>query len=215
MERPGTPGDYDFRLAYPTRVAGQTDNLTLYDVLNYGYDLGLSDYPIWDEERRRWLNGRIIDHFLFRELGCETVTQFIFYLNRNMREKMPAINPVFDALDGMDGEGIRRSGKYSTDSTSASTGTGENENRAYASTNPRQTMVGKDPTEYYDSGTYSTGTSKSTSDGTANETGQTWGGYPTDATNRWYAGVNNALSLVFDAVEPCFSHIWKDHFNAF
>lgn len=211
------------------RVAGQTQNMTLYDVLAFGYDLGLTDWPMWEPKTypvgytsgdkaecwRTFINDMLIDHFLFREIGCETVTQFIFYLNRKMRENMPAIGPVFSALEGMDGEGIRRSNKFEESGVSVSTGNGTSETHAYASTNPRQTMVGKDPTEYFDSGTYTTGKTTSDSDSDTQGQGQAWAGYPTDATNRWWAGVNNALVLVFDACEPCFSHIWKDHFNAF
>lgn len=215
--------------AGPGRVAGQTHNMTLYDVLNYGYDLGLADYPMWSpktyppgvesgdmrDEWRKYINERIVDHFLFREIGCETPTQFIFYLNRRLRERMPSIIPVFSALENLTGEDIRRSTKFESTSDAKQDSTNASESQAYTSTNPRQTMVGKDPTTYYDSGAFNTGTTTGNGTSNATSTGQTWAGYPTDATNRWWAGVNNALDLVFDACEPCFSHIWKDHFNAF
>lgn len=213
----------------PGRVAGQTHNMTLYDLINFGYDVGLNDYPMWSPKTyppgveagdmkdawRSYINERIMDHFAFREIGCETPTQFIFYLNRRMRERMPSIIPVFSALENLSGDDIRRSSRFESASTAEQDNTTASDSKAYTSTNPRQTMVGKDPTEYYDTGTYSDGTTKGTGTSSTTDSGQTWGGYVTDATNRWWAGVNNALDLVFDAVEPCFSHIWKDHFNAF
>lgn len=203
----------EFNLSFPTRLTGQTHNLTLYDIIDYNYDLGLGDYPIWDENKRVWLNDQIINHFLFREIACETPAQFIFYLNRRMNEHMHEMNPLFDLLEDVTGEDLRRTGKYSNDSEGKGTGSTASDSHSYVSTNPRQTMVGKDPTTYYDSGTYTTSTGSSTSASSGNENGVSYNGFITDATNAWYTGINNALTLVFDMLEPCFSHIWKDHFN--
>jgi hypothetical protein len=219
-----TPYGYSyFPASHCGRVAGQTGNMTLYDILDYGYDLGLTDYPIWDETKRKWLNDMIIDHFMFREIGCETPTQFIFYLNRTMREKMPPINLVFDMLEDVDVDRLQRSNKYHAtsegDSKNDATTDTQSESHSYSSTNPRQTMVGKDPTAYYDAGTFSDTTSTAKSNSDTNSTGlndgSSWAGYPTDVTNRWVHGVNNALELVFDSLETCFSHIWTNHFNSF
>lgn len=221
--------------AYPTRVGGQVGNMTLYDVLDYGYDLGLADYPIWDEGKRKWLNDRIIDHFMLREIGCETPTQFIFYLNRKMREKMPPINTVFAYLETVTPERIELTNQFenntlgTVDQTATGNVTGTTdttgEGHSYTSTNPRQTMVGKDATAYYDAGTFTDSTSHneqsqdskndSNSQSTGKQDGRSKAILPTDATNKWWLGINNALELVFDALEPCFSHIWTDHFNTF
>lgn len=211
------------------RVAGQTHNVTLYDLMDAGYDLGLADWPMWEPNTyppgiadgdkkaawRKYVNDRLIEHFLFREIGCETPTQFVFYLNRRLRERMPSIGPVFSALEGIDGEGLRRSGLHTSASEASQESTSDSKSDSYTSTNPKQTMLGHDPTEYYDAGTHSASASTGGGSSSASGTDTTFGGYVTDATNRWFAGVNNALDLVFDAVEPCFSHIWRDHFNAF
>lgn len=226
---------YDWTEAYPTRIGGQVGNMTLYDIIDYGYDLKLDDYPIWDESQRKWLNNRIIDHFMFREIGCETPTQFIFYLNRQMREKMPPINMEFAYLETVKPERLELTNQYHADNdgTSTENATGASESKtdstgdghSYASTNPRQTMVGKDPTEYYDSGTYSDSQSTTNTNGSSrNDTNRKstsdtdgWGKQilPSDAATQWWTGINNALELVFNALEPCFSHIWTDHFNTF
>ena len=82
----------------PAIGIGQQYNMTLYDVLNYGYDLGLADYPIWDESKRQWLNDLIVNHFMWREIRGETPYQFIYFLNRRMVEHMPTLNPIFATL---------------------------------------------------------------------------------------------------------------------
>lgn len=57
-----------------------------------GYDFGLADYPIFDEQYRNVLNTKIIEHFWFREIGFETIHMFLFALNRKMNEIMPYYN---------------------------------------------------------------------------------------------------------------------------
>lgn len=73
--------------------------LTLRDVHEaYGLDLGLRDYPIFDENYREHLNQRIYDHFVYRRIAADTPQLFVFYLNRLMRENMPAYNAIYKAL---------------------------------------------------------------------------------------------------------------------
>lgn len=164
---------------------GTAYGMTLQDVIDYGYDIGLKDYPIWDEKRREWLNEMIVDHFRFREISAETPLLFCNWINRLMRENMPFINPFFEAAYDMTLEALRENYKLTrdvtenidgqaTDVSSANTetdmqvDTGETatlthtddatsqvsgESETYVSTNPKQTMVGKDGTSYYDSGT--------------------------------------------------------------
>lgn len=70
--------------------------LTLRDVHEaYGLDLGLRDYPIFDEGYRTVLNQRIYDHFAYRRIASDTPQLFVFYLNRRMRENMPTFNALY------------------------------------------------------------------------------------------------------------------------
>ena len=62
------------------------------------YDLGLKDYPIFDEDYRKELNNLIFEHFKFREIGFETPEMFIDRLNHRMRLIMPARNRVYLSL---------------------------------------------------------------------------------------------------------------------
>ena len=164
---------------------GTTFDMTLQDVIDYGYDIGLNDYPIWDEKRRDWLNEMIIDHFRFREIAAETPLLFCNWINRLMRENMPFINPFFETAYEMTLEALRENYRMERDTTENIAGTATDESSAttetdmqtdtgetgslthtdeasstvsgdttsYSSTNPKQTMVNKDTTLYYDAGT--------------------------------------------------------------
>lgn len=66
-------------------------------VLDMGYDLGLKHYPIFSESHRQELNEKIVNHFRYREIGFETIHQFIFALNRKMFEVMPFYNQLYES----------------------------------------------------------------------------------------------------------------------
>lgn len=207
---------------WPGSVTGTTFNMTLQDVIDWGYDLGLSDYPIWDEAKREWLNSRIVDHFRLREIRGETPAMFVWFLNRAMNENMPQINLIFEALEDITPEGLRQTanitGTTQTDGTETSKATATSKGVSYDSTNPRQTMVGKDATEYYDAGTFSQTGSESESSGTSGTKGTTTtAGYSSsdlvDVLNRWATGMTNPLQLVFAACEPCFSQLKRTRMN--
>ena len=70
--------------------------IELGQLIKNNFQLGLDDYPIFDEEYRRPLNDKIIDHFYFREIGFETPQLFARFLNRKMREIMPYYNKLYE-----------------------------------------------------------------------------------------------------------------------
>jgi hypothetical protein len=59
--------------------------------------LGLDDYPIFDEAYRVPLNTKIKNHFMFQEIGMETVDQFRFAFRRKMHEIMPLYNQLYES----------------------------------------------------------------------------------------------------------------------
>lgn len=65
--------------------------VTVRDLINGGMCLfDLTDpYPIWDENHRAELEKKIIEHYMFRQIGFETAARFKFELNKLMREIMP------------------------------------------------------------------------------------------------------------------------------
>lgn len=110
---------------------GQVYNMTLQAVIDHGYDIGLEDYPIWDESEREGLNQLIVDHFRYREIGAETPKLFIYYLNRTMREEMRALNVVFESmatlqtsLDLLNNEEIYETGESTRADSGASLNSG-------------------------------------------------------------------------------------------
>ena len=64
-------------------------------LIESNFDLGLNDYPIFDESYRELLNQKIINHYYFREIGMETAELFKRYLNQTMREIMPYYNQLY------------------------------------------------------------------------------------------------------------------------
>lgn len=86
-------------LAMPDHAADFT--LTLGNVIALGYDtdeklhLDPKHYPIFDEKHRPELNHKIAAHYALREIGQETVEQFVFYLGRTMNEIMPYYNQLY------------------------------------------------------------------------------------------------------------------------
>ena len=62
---------------------------TIHDLRNKGWDFGLKDYPIWNEEYRDTLNAKLLNEYEFEEIGQETPDMFTFYLNRAMQKIMP------------------------------------------------------------------------------------------------------------------------------
>lgn len=53
------------------------------------------EYPLYDPTYKRALETKIINHFYFREIGAETVSQFKFMLARTMNEIMPYYNELY------------------------------------------------------------------------------------------------------------------------
>lgn len=68
-------------------------------IIESGYDIGLKDYPIFDESYRETLNNKIIQHFYFREIGLETVALFKVFINRAMNEIMPYYNKLYESAN--------------------------------------------------------------------------------------------------------------------
>lgn len=66
-------------------------------LIKSGFDLGLDDYPIFDENHRKPLNDKIINHYYYNEIGLETPALFRHFLNSKMREIMPYYNELFES----------------------------------------------------------------------------------------------------------------------
>lgn len=70
--------------------------ITIKNLINNGFDFGLQDYPIFDDEYRSTLNQKILNHYYEDEIGFETANLFKFYLNNKMDEIMPKYNTLYN-----------------------------------------------------------------------------------------------------------------------
>lgn len=79
--------------------------MTLGEVIAAGYDtdaklhLNKQWYPLYDETHRAELNEKIVAHFALREIGYETIEQFIYMLGVTMRENAPWFNERYKAAE--------------------------------------------------------------------------------------------------------------------
>lgn len=69
--------------------------IELRKLIENNFDLGLNEYPIFDEKYRQILNQKIINHYYFREIGFETPARFRHYLKTKMAEIMPLYNQYY------------------------------------------------------------------------------------------------------------------------
>lgn len=170
------------------------------------YDLGLKDYPIFDDSYREQLNNKIIQHYYFREIGFETEALFKNRLNQKMNEIMPYYNQMYessklkiDPLSTIDLEEVfSRKSKTTGEGTSSTSGTGNNTNNfnstdttdygkiskfsdiAQAQTTPNEILNDK----YLTSATVDDGQDKNTNTGTnTSQTESTTSGTSTDERN--------------------------------
>ncbi len=70
---------------------------TIKNMLDNDYDLGLKEYPIFDENYRNTLNKKILYHYYEDEIAFETAGLFKFYLNNKLNEIMPYYNNLYNA----------------------------------------------------------------------------------------------------------------------
>lgn len=93
--------------------------------------LGLNDYPLFDGIDREALNNKIKNHYMYQEIGHETISQFSFSMRRKMHEIMPVYNELYksaaievDILSTID---MRSISKGTQEQTSEASTTNETE----------------------------------------------------------------------------------------
>lgn len=197
----------------PAAGVGQYFNMTLYDVLNYGYDIGLAAYPIWREDARQDLNDMIVNQFMWREIRGETPRQFIWFLNRTMNLRMPELNPVFELLENTTYEDLWVTERFKSRRDNHTDNVIDAKAQAYTSTNPKETMVGKDPTEYYDAGQFNKNDQDTDNTFWEDYNHERQGLNLSQALSLWANSPNNPLATLFTYLEPCFAQIIRPNCN--
>ena len=167
------------------------DGPTLRDCVElYGmdWDETMSDYPVFDEGKREWLNTRIYEHFAYREIAQETAADHFRLIRRTMHEMMPALNPMFSALDG------------EIDILAGYASAGEHDSEA------RQLFSATPQTQLSAAENYATNLTDATSSESTRTSGRS---KPAgDMLTSWATSVNNALYLVYNGLEPYYLQIF-------
>lgn len=160
--------------------------ITIKNLIDNGFDFGLKNYPIFDENYRNTLNQNILYHYYESEIGLETPELFKFYLNQKMNEIMGYYNVLYSKqktlLNNLENN-VNLSETFerqtdtntSTNSSSNSSGTSNNKN-LFLDTPQGNTYKGTiDDTDYATNVTFdrnsntNTISDSSTSSGDANE----------------------------------------------
>lgn len=191
--------------------------------------LRLDTYPIFDETYRAGLNAKIKNHFMYREIGQETVDQFTFMLGRKLNEIMPYYNKLydtekitFDPLSTVDmstissGEGTAHSTSSSTqDNTTNTTTKAKNVVSAFPQV---QLSPDKDyATNGSDANSQTDGTGNATDSRTGDDTTSSNGttttsGYQGPAAElltRFRDTLLNIDMMVIGELEPLFMQVWN------
>lgn len=93
-----------------------------------------NSYPIFDESYRKTLNDKIINHYLYEEIGQETPALFAHYLKNRLNEIMPKYNKLYESeiykVDPLS--------NYHITETLERTGTGESNSNSESNNNVNQ-----------------------------------------------------------------------------
>ena len=136
------------------------------------------DYPLSQNVSRETFETTILNHYLMRRIGFETVTAFRIALDSKLNEIMPLYNKMFDGLANWsifnDGETITKTG---TDNRTAQTSTSaQNQSTTNTTSDRRSSDTPQSQLENIQNASYVTnysydtnsGTDTSTSSGTTN-----------------------------------------------
>lgn len=191
------------------------------------------EYPLTNKISKEDFETNILNHFIDRRIGLETVSLFRIKLNVRLNEIMPVYNKMFDFLDGWDlfadGERVERTinenknGSSQSNSTTNS-GTNSNSNTIVdnrSSDTPQNELEDVRDGTYVDKYGYTTtsGTDANVSTGSSSNTQSTSDtGYTNEVVThspgnkleiyqKFLAEKNNIYSLIFKDLEELFFQI--------
>lgn len=122
---------------------------TIKNLVENGFDLGLKDYPIFDDSYREHLNDMIIKHYYISEIGFETAELFKIQLNNKMNEIMPYYNSLYklqkDLLESGIDMNVNLTESYehnvNTDGTSTSSSNSNTDNKNVSQNTPQGNLT--------------------------------------------------------------------------
>jgi hypothetical protein len=186
--------------------------------------MGLGTYPIFNEEYRSILNGKIIDEYFTREIGTETIDNWTLMIRRKMDQIMPYYNKLYlseeipyTALDTMRIQSIGKA-KVEEDITANNVSTTntetEGKGRAVQSQTPQTMLSGNEDYATAASDTSSDNVTKGTAEAenksdstTDSATENLVTGYQaaaSDLINKYRASLLNIDTSVILELQDCF-----------
>lgn len=204
---------------------GKTDEekKSIKDLAKYGRSMFFyTDYPLTSNISKEDFEVMILNHFLMRRIGFDTVNAFSIRLINKLCEIMPTYNKMFDALHGWslfnDGETVTRSSTTETtdssvDMTSSDSETTTTNDNRYSNT-PQNDIQNVKDGKYTSEYSYNTATGNDESSST--KTGSSEGNSTTSETitrspsdkiktyDEFIKNRNHIYSMIFEELESLF-----------
>jgi hypothetical protein len=114
--------------------------MELKTIIENGIDIFDFDFPLFDETYRETFKQKFINHFYFREIGCETVGRFKFYLKEQLNLIMPVFNKMYmsQGLEQRILDNYDVTETYTRTTTGNTTANNTNENLSLYSDTPKK-----------------------------------------------------------------------------
>lgn len=164
------------------------------------------EYPLTENIEKSDFEVMILNHFLMRRIGYDTLTAFKLALNVKLNEIMPIYNKLFDALDGWeifsDGERITESGTNSLNNVTASNNTSD---RRYSDT-PQNQLANVQNGSYITDYNYDTDIGSVTSNSSGSDS-RTITRTPSDKIKIYKEFIENKksiMTMIFDDLDSLF-----------
>ena len=164
------------------------------------------EYPLSTHVQKEDFEVMILNHFLMRRIGYDTLNAFKIALDVKMNEIMPIYNKMFDMLDGWDifndGERVVESG---TNSLTNETSSENISDRRYSDTPQNQLQNVRDG-KYITDYNYDTDNGSVTSESTGSDS-RTITRTPSDKMKLYKEFIENKksiMTMIFEDLEPLF-----------
>ena len=158
------------------------------------------EYPLSNKINKEEFEIMILNHFIMRRIGYETMTAFKLALSTKLNEVMPIYNKMFDMLDGWDlfndGELVTENGNNKLNNSTNSKNISD---RRYSDTPQNELQNVQD-------GKYGTDDGKVTSESIGSDS-RTISRTPADKIKIYKEFIDNTKSIytmIFDSLDPLF-----------
>lgn len=163
-------------------------------------------YPLSEKVNKEDFEVLILNHFLMRRIGYDTMTAFKIALNVKLNEIMPMYNKMFDMLDGWDlfndGERVVEVGSNTMNNETSSQNISD---RRYSDT-PQQQLQNVQDGKYITDYNYDTDNGSVSSESTGSDT-RTITRTPSDKMKLYKEFIENKksiMTMIFEDLEPLF-----------